>query len=213
MARSRARRQRAAENAALRNSNALTRRYRPPRMMVNGGVTTVTGSELLYSVNVGSAGVVAQLATNFLRANTSGSATLKGTWLQQIAVCFNKYKFQRLTLRYVPFCSTQTSGRILIGWTGDENDSVPTTTQQVSQYQNACEAPVWRETACNALISRTPEYVITNDASASESGVADQGAFIYALDNGSSSTPVAAGSFYIDYEIQLWSRASFATNS
>lgn len=217
MARRRNRRTRQRENDANRNSNAVMRRYRQPRMTNENGITRVTGSELLYSTSVSSAGGLGGIRTNFLGSNSStGGASLKGTWVANMAMNYNKYKFVRLTLRYVPFCTTSTQGRVVLAWNGDTNDIIPSSTQQVTQYQNAVEGPVWRELSCNALISRMPEYVVSNDGTGStgdESGAPNQGIFLYAVDNGASSTATSCGSFYIDYELHLWSRAAFSANS
>lgn len=213
MARNRNRSARRRENDANRNSNAAMRRYRQPRMTNDNGIVRITGSELVSVASVSSSPNVTTLRTQFLTPSSGVNQTLYGTWIANMAKNYNKYKFVRLTARYVPFCPTTTAGRVIMAWNGDTPDLLPTNLAQVSQYQNAVEAPVWREISCNALISRNPEYVVGGDNSADDSGVQDQGEFLIGVDNGASSTATSAGSVYIDYELHLWSRAAFSTNT
>lgn len=182
-----------------------------PRMISNGTVTTVVGSEMIQSFSITSTFQPYQVPI-FFGPTTNPTFSLAGTWLAQQALLFNKFKFKRLTLRYEPFVPTTTQGRIMIAWNGDVNDARPTSAPQVSQYQNAVEAPVWRQVSCNALITRQPEYIVTT-ATTEEGGPGIQGAFIIGMDQGASSTAVPVGSLYLDYEVDLWSRAAYAVNA
>lgn len=208
------------ENDANRVSNAITRRVRVPRVLSSGNVTRVTGSEMVVpNILLSSSFVVYDFAIQMLAAGTGtpntpgGTWTLLNTWLGRQATLFNKYKCTRMSLRYVPFCPTSTQGRVIIAWNGDVNDGQPANPQQITKYQNAVEAPVWRETSCSALISKTPEYVVAG-ANPDQSGNPTQGEFLISVDQGSapSSSPVPVGSLYLDYDASFWSRASFEDN-
>lgn len=179
-----------------------------------GNQTRVTGSEMVVPYTSSGATFDAyELATQFITAGSGKVLTLTGTWLARQASLFNKYKFDRITLRYVPFCPTTTQGRLVIAWTGDSDDNLPTSAQQVSQYQNSVEGPVWRELSCNAMISRTPEFIVHNErtGSANYSGIPLQGSFIFGADNGPS-TSLPVGTFYLDYDVRFWSRAPYSVN-
>lgn len=212
MARSRNRSTRAYEDEANRRSNAMVRRNRVPRIVSNGNVTRVTGSEMVVpTVGVVSTFEAYQLIINFMADGSN--LTLAGTWLARQASLYNKYKITRATLRYVPSCSTATGGRIILAWNGDLNDTNPSNAQAASQYQNSVESPVWRQTSCNMMISRTPEYVVAPVEETGGTGIASPGSFIFAVDNGAGTTPVTGGSLYLDYDVSFWSRASFTDNT
>lgn len=174
-----------------------------------GNQTRVTGSEIVVPYTSSSSTFEAyQLTTNFVSNSAGNDLTLAGTWLARQATLFNKYKIDRCALRYVPFCPTTTQGRVILAWTGDPGDGNPSSAQQLSQYQNSVEAPVWREVSCNAMISRLPEYRVIGDTG---DATRDQGSFYFACDNGPT-TAVPVGTFYLDYDVRFWSRAAFDNN-
>lgn len=195
---------------ANRRSNAMVRRARVPRVISNGNTTRVVGTEMVIpEIGIENSFEAYQLEINFMV--NGANITLNGTWLARQALLFNKFKFARATLRYVPFCTTNTPGRVMLAWNGDTEDTNPTNARQVSQYQNSVESPAWREVSSNMQISRLPEYVV-GDYTGTEAGTPTPGAFVFATDNGPT-TRTSAGSLYLDYDVTFWSRASFANNT
>lgn len=194
------------ENAANRVSNAMVRRIRPPRISTAGGVTVVTGSELLTNVNT-MGGSTQQL----INIDPGG---LTNTWLGRQATLFNKYRYVRATLRYSPFVPTSTPGRIIMSWCGDPTQTPSTSSFVASQFANAVEAPLWRDVSCNMAVGRTPEYTISTTYTGSEAGgeTESPGQFIVYTDYGTGTSNVPCGSVYLDYEIHLWERSSFTGN-
>lgn len=112
-------------------------------------------------------------------------------------------------MRYAPYTGTSTPGRVIMAWNSDVADSVPTTVNQVSQYQNSIEFPVWREQSCNFIMPRKPEFTVAQPAGLTPPGV--PGEFIVATDQGPA-TGTGLGSFYLEYTIEYWNRAPFVDN-
>lgn len=183
-------------------SNAQTRRPRAPRVNSVGGVTTVVGSEVFGTVNSMGGAVVATVDTDPMLAT--------GTWLNRQAALFNHYKYVSLRLRYVPFCPTTTSGRLIMSWCGDYQQSVTANATYAAQFANAVEVPIWRETSCNFVMPRTPEFTLTSTGTEDE--IQSPGKFVVYTDYGTGSANVAVGSLYLDYTIQLWARSPFTGN-
>lgn len=198
------------EDDANRRSNAITRKFRVPRIISNGGVTRVVGNEMLpISLNTKASFQAYQVVVNFFPA-PPGSITMFGTWLARQAELYNKFKLNRMCLRYVPACPSSTPGRIMLAWNTDYEDTNPTNPQQISQYQSSVETPVWREVCCNAQIPKTPEYTVTK-LDDNEKLLCYPGTFLFSSDLGPTNE-VSAGSLYIEYDVSFWSRAAFQSN-
>lgn len=195
-------------------SNAVSRRIRVPRSMPNGmGGITVRGSETLGNLGIPASGSVSvvEVPLNLVLSAVSGTYGLNTTWLGRQATLYNCFKFTSCVLRYVPFCNTSTNGRVVMAWCQDYGDLAPTTALQVSQYDRATEAPVWRELSCTMAPSRANQYIVGGGAGTNlNSGPCTQGSFFIATDNSSGSSTI--GSLYLDYTVQFWSRASFIDN-
>lgn len=179
-------------------SNARQRRQRVPRMVTSNNSTFITGAEAIGSVSVGTTGQ----SKSFCAAPYSPG--IADTWLQQQAMLYNKYRYTRLALRYTPFTSTSTSGRVIIGWSPDSSDKQPPTANLITQYQNAVETPVWKETRCNFQMPRKNEFIISEDNCFDPAS--NVGGFMVGADQGSSSTNQGVGTLYIEYTIELWDR-------
>lgn len=188
------------ENAANRTSNAVSRRVRVPRTMTNGGVTTVAGSEIVGNVTLATGSILKQINIDPM--------TLSNTWLNRNAALYNKYKYVRCAMRYVPFVPTSQPGRLIMSWCADPLQNVANV-EQVSQFQNARESPVWKECVCNFMVGRTPEYTISSSDEEDAPGK-----FLIRSDYGTAAdtTPQTIGSLYLDYTVQFWDRSAFAGN-
>lgn len=213
MARSNKRKQLARENTANRTSNAVARRPKIPRVISDGTVTTVKGSETIGQLGLGSAFAVAAVDLSPLSSGGSGIYGLVGTWLGRQATLYNRYRYVSCRLRYVPFVPTSTPGRVVLSYNSDNDDTIPTTITQVTQYQNAVEAPAWRDVSTSYLPTHQKEFVVTTGSGANAAGLpARPGVFVVGTDSGAGSSG-SVGSLYLDYTVQFWSRAAFAVNS
>lgn len=209
----RQRRLRASENTANRTSNAIVRRARVPRVMSQGPTTIVRGSEGIGQLGLGSAFQFSVVDLSPMAPASAGVYSLEATWLGRQATLYNRYRYLRCTLRYVPFVSTSTSGRVAFAYTGDTNDIAPTSVQTMTQYQNSVEAPVWREVTCNFQPTSQREFVVTSITGANSQGLPPApGNFLVGTDSGAGSSQ-SVGSLYLDYEVEFWSRAAFADNN
>jgi hypothetical protein len=145
---------RQAENAASNISNAATRRPRQPRTTTMGGITTVSGSEIVGTVNSMGGAVVNTIDID--------PGYLAGTWLNRQATLYNHYKYVRCAIRFVPFVPTSTMGRLILSWCGDYAQTVSANAAYAAQFANASEVPIWRETSCNFVVPRTPEFTVSS---------------------------------------------------
>lgn len=182
-----------------------------PRVISDGARTVVRGSEGLGPLFLAAAGATtfASVLTNPILVGGTGEYGLNGTWLGRQSTLFNRYRFLSLRLRFVPFVSTSTAGRVTIGWNGDYNDTQPSTVNQVSQYQNSVESPIWREIGCNMLAPSIREFAVSSTPA---NGMPIQaGVFEVVTDQGTAGANV--GSLYIDYVVEFWNRAAFAVNT
>lgn len=213
MARNNKRKEMARENSANRTSNAIVRRPKIPRVISDGRVTTVRGSETIGQLGLGSAFAVSAVDLSPMGAGGSGVYGLSGTWLGRQATLYNRYRYVSCRLRFVPFVPTSTPGRVVLSYNSDNDDTVPTTIAQVTQYQNAVEAPVWRDVSTSYMPTHQKEFVVTTAASANAAGLPSRpGVFVVGTDSGAG-TSNSVGSLYLDYTVQFWSRASFANNT
>lgn len=201
------RRLRRNEAAAARTSNAPVRIYRQPKMVTQGGITTISGNE-----------IVADLSTTngpFVYTVSTDPASLGNSWLNRMAQCFNKFRYLRARLRYVPFVSTSTQGRVALAWCGDPNQVPPGNLTSVSQFANAIEGPAWREIASNFVMPRKPEFTYSSGTTGALEDEAP-GKFVIYNDNfnlgGTTANPVTCGSLYLEYTVQLWDRSTFTGN-
>jgi hypothetical protein len=72
---------------------------------------------------------------------------LAGTfaWLSTQAVGWERYRFRRLALRYVPRCGSNNPGAVTFAADYDATDAPPSSEQQIASYRGATECSVWQE--------------------------------------------------------------------
>lgn len=95
----------------------------------------------------------------------------------------------------------------MLAYCGDADDEVPATSSALLQYARSASGPVWGPLSATATNSVKKDYSI-------EPGVVNpstcQGRLICGLDSGPA-TAVGAGALFIEYTVDLWDRASFAS--
>lgn len=70
--------------------------------------------------------------------------TVMFPWLSSIAKNYEKYRFTKLSFKFVSSCATTTDGRYYVSVDYDWDDNVPTTKQEMMLTQTAMECPMWQ---------------------------------------------------------------------
>jgi hypothetical protein len=152
-------------------------------------VNTVVGTSA-FSLNGGFGGGL--LSLNPMNANLF-------PWLLPIATSFEKYKFRRMRLTYVPVCGTSHIGRLGLFYDKDSQDPGPSTRQDFSSYSRSVDTPVWEGISLDAPVDSTFRFL--NDTTAVDRKLFDVGRFAwitYACGVGD-----VDGDLYLEYEIEL----------
>lgn len=152
-------------------------------------VNTVIGSSS-FALNGGFGGGL--LSLNPMNANLF-------PWLLAISTSFEKYRFRRLRLTYVPVCGTNFVGRVGLFYDKDSQDNGPFTRQDFSSFATSVDTPVWDGVSLDAPIDG--QFRFLNDTSGVDRKLFDNGRFgwvTYACGNGD-----ADGDLYLEYEIEL----------
>jgi hypothetical protein len=69
-------------------------------------------------------------------------------WLSRTAINFEAYRFNKLNVEYVTSVGANVGGSICIAPDYNSSDAVPTTLQQMEQYQDAWRDVVWEDGVC-----------------------------------------------------------------
>jgi len=128
-------------------------------------------------------------------------------WLPAIAAKFQRYKFKKLRLRYVPAGGTQASGRVMIAMQYDTYDTPPATTPQMMANMGASDGPVWQERSINLMAHGSNQPAngrlcrATTIPAGSTREAYDYGMLIVATDG--MTIAQVTGQIYIDFEVEL----------
>lgn len=127
-------------------------------------------------------------------------------WLSQIAPNYESYKFKKLNFRFVPACSTSTSGVIYLTVEFDSKDAVPTTERQIASYDGSVTGSVWARhnySCASRNLNKRSSYFVRNGAIPSSSDIQlyDIGYLIVAT-SGNPDTSIL-GKMWVDYEVEL----------
>lgn len=169
-----------------------------PRMYSNGKNPVVYHRELIQTVSG---------AQNFTMNGGMGPAFLSLNpvnsnlfpWLLPVATSFEKYRFKRLRLSYVPLCSTAFVGRLGLFYDQDSQDVGPFTRQDFGSFKDSVDTPVWKEVSLDA--PSDGKFKFLNDTGAVDRKLFDAGRFgwvVYSCGNGD-----VDGDLYLEYEIEL----------
>jgi len=130
-------------------------------------------------------------------------------WLSQQASGWERYRFKRLVIRYVPRCSTATSGSVLISPDYDAADPVPTTEVQAASYADAKEGAPWQDITIvmseSSLAGGVSNKYVKVGALGSNLDVKtyDAGRLsIVTIDCASNGAPL--GKLWVEYEIEFY---------
>lgn len=183
-------------------SKSVTVSYKQPKMYSKNGSMFVTHKELIATVKT---------SDNFALKSYTINPGLFSVfpWLSSIAINFEKYKFKKLVFRYIPACSTSTSGSVYMAHDYDVNDDPPSGESAISNFQEVVSGNTWKEIAC---VSRgnnknnakqyyvTPSKTLPNGGDPLNYHLSN---FFIATVGGPTDTPVTGGKIWVEYEIEL----------
>lgn len=123
-------------------------------------------------------------------------------WLSNIAQCYERYTFHKLTFGYLPKVGTTTAGGVLMAIDSDPLDSVPNTEIVMLSYKSVVNGPVWAElkttmTEKDLHGSYTKKY--TSSSPSSDPRATDVGMFLFYCD-----AATQTGRFYVEYDVSLY---------
>ncbi len=163
----------------------------------NGSVC-VRHEELVGNVN-GSTG----FAVTTYRINP-GLPTMFA-WLSSIAPNYESYKFRRLQFKYVPACSTSTSGVIYLTVEFDPQDPAPTSERQIATYDGCRTGVVWtRHTydCAHRNLSKRSSYFVRNGSVPNDDLPFYDVGYLIISTTGNPDTNMV-GKLWVEYDIEL----------
>jgi hypothetical protein len=192
--------------AGVSNNVQVTRSQ--PKYVYSQGSVRIVHKELVCNV-VNSTGIQSTISTvsgsSVYQVNAgSGNAF---PWLSQIAANYDRYRFKRLRLVYVPLCPTTEAGRVTMCYDVDSTDPIPLDRQSISNYHCSSEGAPWATQYLDCKLSDNSKWYYTdasgvNTLSASPLNAnLDQGQFFAVTYSGSSNTSV--GEIYALYDVEL----------
>jgi hypothetical protein len=133
-------------------------------------------------------------------------------WLSRVAPSWEYYKFERLSFKYVPTCSTASPGHIFLAVDYDIADTTPTNVTQMDQLQTMSSGSIWSPQVLNVsrafMNMRNGGYYLTRPGAVpanSDQKNYDVGKFIIStIDAGSTN----CGLIYVDYDVILYQQQS-----
>ncbi len=126
-------------------------------------------------------------------------------WLSQLAALWDMYNVIGIIFRYIPGCSTATSGTVSIGFDYDAYDGKPADKNSFMMLQDSCTSPAWAECAINLnrqSLSRRKNLYNRTGAIPGDLKTYDLGNLMYAT-QGQASAGTYLGDIYVDYVIRM----------
>ncbi|UTQ50963.1 MAG: coat protein [Convolvulus aureusvirus 1] len=171
-----------------------------PKFKKGVGSVTVTHRELIGQWNNSSGLVVNQGVTgNLYRVNPSNGVLFP--WLQTLAANFDQYSFGKVTLQYVPLCSTTETGRVAMYFDKDSQDLEPSDRVELANMEFLTETSPWAEALLNVPVDNTKRF--TNDSDTADPKLLDLGQIGVATYGGAGTN--AVGDVFIHYTVTFFS--------
>lgn len=192
--------------AGVSNNVQVTRSQ--PKYIYSQGSVRIIHKELVCNI-VNSAGIQSTIATtngtSVYQVNAgSGNAF---PWLSQIAANYDRYRFKRLRLVYIPLCPTTEAGRVTLCYDVDSTDPIPLDRQSISNYHCSSEGAPWATQYLDCKLSDNSKWYYTDASGINTLSTSplnanlDQGQFFAVTYSGSSSNSV--GEIYALYDVEL----------
>lgn len=165
--------------------------YKPKFANTKGGVT-ITHTEYVKDVYP-----FTGFSSNGITINATSISLFP--WLWSTASNFEKYKFNRLVMRYVPACSTSTDGRITLAYDRDSTDPLPLNKSELYSYQGTRDGPLWSTLSLNIPVDKLFRFCkSSNDLN---NKLVDLGKVIVSASGPTTTTLV--GELFVDYSVTL----------
>jgi len=133
-------------DAPLARSGAL--RNTPPRISSSGNTFTISRREFVGTATNGASTsyVLSALSSSVPGYDLNPGTATMFPWLSTIAYSFERYRFQKLSISFVPSQSATTAGRYYAAVDFDWDDTVASSKLMLMGNANAVEAPMWQPT-------------------------------------------------------------------
>jgi hypothetical protein len=127
-------------------------------------------------------------------------------WLSSLANSYEFYRFEHLSLEYVPICTTSDGGQVLIALDYDPMDDAPLDRATLSSYMGAVSSPLWKGVKCVADPKSLNRFVPSHFTRKGLTTVDDRksydaGNWLVSLFTGGSS--FLAGDLWVSYTVIL----------
>jgi len=167
------------------------------------------GGTCIYSTGISTSGASALKGFNGAYYETlTPSATDQR--LQAFEECFMFYAFRRLSITYIPLCSTSTAGQVALGVIQDYQETAAVAAPTINQVMELCPSvlcPVWENSSMD--YHHTGSKVWECYASGESADSKDQCALVAYIANGAIST--SYGTLQFDYVMDFYEPAMFQT--
>lgn len=189
-------------------SNTLQIKRTKPSVTAFGNGVRIVHKELVSTVfaatTIGSTAAFSSGQSVFQVNAACGSAF---PWLSSIAPSYDKYRFRRLKLVYVPMCATNSIGRVTLLYDPDSTDPIPLERQSLSSYQCSTEGAPWALQQLDCALDTPEDWYYTDStnvgtATGPTNALLDQGQFFGVSYLCANSTD-ALGEIYVVYDVEL----------
>jgi hypothetical protein len=124
-------------------------------------------------------------------------------WLAKIAVLYDKYRFTKLNIRYVNFCSTATSGEVNLAFDFDPKDPAPANMVQAANMAVYRSTSAFRNVTLPVPVKAPSNFVwrYCRDDNVGETRIVDTGKLHVSTEGFASAA--SPGALYVDYEVEF----------
>lgn len=146
--------------------------------------------------------VTASASTFNIRAyNINPSDFSIFTWLPNISRAFERYRFKSLLFSYVPNCTNNDRGRVILGCDYDATDAAPSDKTELYSYEGTSETSVWSRATLRMrpsgwLLTTPPPNAPSPDMKPYYYGQ------LFVATNGTSYSG-SQGELFVEYEVEL----------
>lgn len=154
-----------------------------------------------------------QIPANSVAGQTIGEFYINpsdypGTRLALFAQLYDKFRFQMLKFKYVPYAGTATPGSIIIAYDRDISDVTPPANDNgvraFLSMLDAVSGPIWQPLEATCPLSHPEEGLFTNEVPGGDPRLAYQGQVYVALMEPPSAAASLAGDLFVEYDVELF---------
>lgn len=185
-------------------SNNMRVRNTGPKFRNSAGTIRIIHKELVGTVSMTAnptSSYYTTVGSSVYQVNAGSGSSF--SWLAQIAANYDFYRFKRVRLVYVPLCSTNTTGRVMLAYDPDSSDVIPQDRQALSNYSCSAEGNAWGTVSLDCKLTDVSKWYYTENMQRlpQDSGVFyDQGQFFWSTWGGSTGS---VGEVYVMYDVEL----------